>query len=163
MEGGVTDKGVSFALTPMKGTPGFKAAGTPLRGGGAGVTPSRVLLADCERKMNLLTPEHPNMLHHADIETQKIVSTWQFQKVRVTQVSSARMSQHVAVCVCCSCAGQRGCRCESLVVNNDGLVHALCRMEQRSLSVTSLMRTRVGSWMNAQRSWGWMQTACASK
>ena len=31
--------------------------------------------------MNLLTPENPDKLHHADIETQKIVSTWTFQKV----------------------------------------------------------------------------------
>ena len=30
--------------------------------------------------MNLLTPENRNQLHHADIETGKIVSTWTFHK-----------------------------------------------------------------------------------
>ena len=30
--------------------------------------------------MNLLTPDQRNVLHHADIETGKIVSTWTFKK-----------------------------------------------------------------------------------
>lgn len=31
--------------------------------------------------MNLITPDNPNLIHHADIETGKIVSTFTFQKV----------------------------------------------------------------------------------
>ncbi|KAG1658751.1 hypothetical protein FOA52_000864 [Chlamydomonas sp. UWO 241] len=68
--GGVEDKAVSFMLTP--GT--HKGAST------SSFTPSRVLLAQCERRMNLLTPHDPNLLHHADVETGKIVSTYNFQK-----------------------------------------------------------------------------------
>jgi hypothetical protein len=30
--------------------------------------------------MNLLTAHDPNLLHHADVETGKIVSTYNFQK-----------------------------------------------------------------------------------
>eukprot|EP00197_Chlamydomonas_leiostraca_P013127 CAMPEP_0202869760 /NCGR_PEP_ID=MMETSP1391-20130828/12913_1 /ASSEMBLY_ACC=CAM_ASM_000867 /TAXON_ID=1034604 /ORGANISM="Chlamydomonas leiostraca, Strain SAG 11-49" /LENGTH=578 /DNA_ID=CAMNT_0049550119 /DNA_START=147 /DNA_END=1883 /DNA_ORIENTATION=+ len=80
VEGGVADKGISFCLTPGKGTPLASRGGatTP------GFTPSRVLLANTERRMNLLGgPETPNTLHHADIETGKIVSTWTFQKDNV--------------------------------------------------------------------------------
>mmetsp|Transcript_1482 Transcript_1482/g.3251 ORF Transcript_1482/g.3251 Transcript_1482/m.3251 type:complete len:563 (-) Transcript_1482:307-1995(-) len=67
VEGGVEDKCVSFTLTP---------AGK----GAAHFTPSKVLLAQGERRMNLLTPDNTNALHHADVETGKIVSTWKFQK-----------------------------------------------------------------------------------
>lgn len=57
------------------GAGGLGGATTP------GFTPSRVLLTNTERRMNLLTPEAPHLVHHADIETGKIVSTWSFQKV----------------------------------------------------------------------------------
>ena len=64
------DKNISFTLTPAtKGghsTPSF--------------TPSRVLLAQGERRMNMLTPDNASVLHHADVETGKIVSTFNFQK-----------------------------------------------------------------------------------
>lgn len=70
---GVEDKCVSFTLTPnAKG--GLK---TPT------FTPSRVMLTHGERMMNLLTPDNPHMLHHADVETGKIVSTFSFQKDQV--------------------------------------------------------------------------------
>jgi hypothetical protein len=66
---GVEDKFISFSLTPAgKG------------GSSSNFTPSRVLLAQGERKMNMLTPDNPNLLHHADVETGKIVSTFSFQK-----------------------------------------------------------------------------------
>ncbi|GAX80725.1 hypothetical protein CEUSTIGMA_g8160.t1 [Chlamydomonas eustigma] len=72
---GVEDKCISFTLTPgtSKGS-----SRTPSM-----FTPSRVLLAQGERKMNLLTPDNPNLLHHADVETGQIVSTFSFQKDRV--------------------------------------------------------------------------------
>ncbi len=74
--GGVEDKCISFMLTPAA-----KSSRTPGGlGGGGGFTPSRVLLTQGERRMNLLTPENPHMLHHADVETGQIVSTFSFQK-----------------------------------------------------------------------------------
>lgn len=66
---GVEDKGITFTLTPAKGSSSSSFA-----------TPSRVLLTQGERRMNLLTPENPHLLHHADVETGKIVSTFSFQK-----------------------------------------------------------------------------------
>lgn len=42
------------------------------------------MLTNAESKMNLLTPENPNQMYRADIETQKIVSTWNFNKVNAT-------------------------------------------------------------------------------
>lgn len=69
--GGVEDKCISFMLTPNTNKKGDVLNFT---------TPSRVLLTQGERKMNLLTPDHPNLLHHADVETGKIVSTFKFQK-----------------------------------------------------------------------------------
>ena len=66
---GVEDKNISFTLTPSA-----KGGHTPM------FTPSRVLLAQGERRMNMLTPENSNALYHADVETGKIVSTFSFQK-----------------------------------------------------------------------------------
>uniref|UniRef100_A0A7R9VRG9 Uncharacterized protein n=1 Tax=Chlamydomonas euryale TaxID=1486919 RepID=A0A7R9VRG9_9CHLO len=66
---GVEDKEVSFMLTPGKGA-----------ANAAAFTPTRVLLAQGERRMNLLTPLDPHKLHHADVETGTIVSTYNFQK-----------------------------------------------------------------------------------
>ena len=39
-----------------------------------------MLLTQAETCMNLLTPGNKHIMHHADIETQKVVSTWSFQK-----------------------------------------------------------------------------------
>jgi WD40 repeat protein len=69
---GVEGGNVSFSLTPSF---------TPSK---PTFTPSKVLLAQGERRMNLLTHEAPTSLHHADIETGKIVSTFTFQKDAVT-------------------------------------------------------------------------------
>ena len=68
---GVEDKCISFTLTPAATSKGGR---TP------GFTPSRVLLAQGERKMNMLTPDNPSALYHADVETGQIVSTFSFQK-----------------------------------------------------------------------------------
>eukprot|EP00200_Dunaliella_tertiolecta_P009141 CAMPEP_0202380178 /NCGR_PEP_ID=MMETSP1127-20130417/27502_1 /ASSEMBLY_ACC=CAM_ASM_000462 /TAXON_ID=3047 /ORGANISM="Dunaliella tertiolecta, Strain CCMP1320" /LENGTH=600 /DNA_ID=CAMNT_0048978833 /DNA_START=71 /DNA_END=1873 /DNA_ORIENTATION=+ len=88
VEGGVEDKNISFTLTPNKGTPmttgrttrSGAVSGTPAQGGSSYLTPSRVMLTNAESQMNLLTPDNPNYLYQADIETQKIVSTWNFNK-----------------------------------------------------------------------------------
>eukprot|EP00798_Chlamydomonas_sp_ICE-L_P031953 gene31953-33737_t len=71
--GGVSDKGITFSLS----TPQGKA------GPSAGFTPSKALLAQGERRMNLLTEGDRNKLHQADIETGKIISTWTFAKDEV--------------------------------------------------------------------------------
>ncbi|EFJ44461.1 hypothetical protein VOLCADRAFT_82851 [Volvox carteri f. nagariensis] len=72
--GGVEDKGLSTRKT--RGT----AAAVEVETTGAAFTPSRVLLTHGERRMNLLTPENRSILHHADIEVGKIVTTYNFQK-----------------------------------------------------------------------------------
>lgn len=92
--GGVEDKGISFSLATGQGTPA--ASGRTTRSSAAAastsqggyITPSRVMLTNCETKMNLLTPDHPTSMYRADIETQKIVSTWAFNKVRGVQRSA---------------------------------------------------------------------------
>ncbi|KAL6753084.1 VID27 cytoplasmic protein-domain-containing protein [Haematococcus lacustris] len=73
--GGVEDKGVTFTIGQLPGTPGPRTPGMHPY-----ATPPKVLLAQSERKMNLLTPDNPNKLMHADIETGKVVSTWSFKK-----------------------------------------------------------------------------------
>ncbi|KXZ52553.1 hypothetical protein GPECTOR_9g597 [Gonium pectorale] len=111
--GGVEDKGVCFTLTPAKGaacsTPSLStrktrgtAATAEVAAVGAGFTPSKVLLTHGERRMNLLTPENRNVLHHADIEVGKIVSTFSFQKddveIPIADIASdykaAQMEEH---------------------------------------------------------------------
>jgi hypothetical protein len=108
--GGVEDKGISFTLTPpagsavpvgtrrTRGTAAAAAVSTP----GVPFTPSRVLLTHGEERMNLLTPENPSTLHHADITTGQIVSTFKFQKdsvdVPIVEITSdykaAQMEHH---------------------------------------------------------------------
>lgn len=111
--GGVEDKGVSFTLTPVAGalcsTPSLstrKTRGTAAElessTTGAGFTPSKVLLTNGERRMNLLTPDNRSVLHHADIEAGKIVSTFNFRKdsvdVPIVEIASdykaAQMEEH---------------------------------------------------------------------
>jgi len=79
IEGGVEDKGISFMLTPPPGTPKGRGIGGPSYGT-PGLTPSRVLLANMERRMNILTPENPHLVHHANIETGQIINTFTFNK-----------------------------------------------------------------------------------
>ncbi|GLI63206.1 hypothetical protein VaNZ11_006105 [Volvox africanus] len=93
--GGIEDKNISFTLTPppgaacatppvsMRRTRAAASAVQAVQTPGMDVTPSRVLLTHSERRMNLLTPDNPNVLHHADIEVGKVVSTFAFQKDRV--------------------------------------------------------------------------------
>ena len=67
--------GIAFSFTPLKrgGPPG--TPGTP------SFTPGKVLLANGETRMNMLSPGLDNTkLFHADVEYQKIVSEWTFQK-----------------------------------------------------------------------------------
>ncbi|MEW5314244.1 MAG: hypothetical protein WDW38_005755 [Sanguina aurantia] len=100
--GGLEDAHIQFTLTPSRmgggsgggsSTPlnarGTPSRGTPLRGSAASApmpastskfTPGKMLLAQNERRMNLLEADNKNVVHHADIETQRIVSTWNFQK-----------------------------------------------------------------------------------
>jgi hypothetical protein len=81
--GGVEDTGVTFSfntpprLTIPTGTPtsGRGGAGTP----GSALTPSKALLMDSERRMNMLTPGSSS-LYHASIETGQVVREFSFNK-----------------------------------------------------------------------------------
>jgi hypothetical protein len=75
VEAGVEDTGIAFSFTPLKTnrTPA-RTPGTPT------FTPSKVLLANGERTMNMLSPADGTKLFHGDVEYQKIVSEWSFQK-----------------------------------------------------------------------------------
>lgn len=56
---------------------------TPPRRGGLDTpsfTPSKVLLSNLERKMNMLSPFGGEKLYHTDLEKSVIVSEWTFQK-----------------------------------------------------------------------------------
>lgn len=65
--GGVEDAGISFNVTPAKqGTPQF--------------TPSKVLMTNGERNMNILTPDDRNKLFRANIEYQRVVGEFSFMK-----------------------------------------------------------------------------------
>ncbi|KAF6261436.1 VID27 cytoplasmic protein-domain-containing protein [Scenedesmus sp. NREL 46B-D3] len=96
VEAGVEDSGIAFSFTPLKrgGPPG--TPGTP------SFTPGKVLLANGETRMNMLSPAHDNTrLFHADVEYQKIVSEWTFQKdtvdipqVRALLCTSGTGGQH---------------------------------------------------------------------
>ncbi|KAG2485820.1 hypothetical protein HYH03_015530 [Edaphochlamys debaryana] len=110
--GGVEDKNISFTLTPMAGNAATPSMSTRRTRGtaaaaeadtlGAGFTPSKVLLTHGERRMNLLTPDNRNILHHADIETGKVVSTFKFTKDEaeipiadiVSDYKAAQMEEH---------------------------------------------------------------------
>ena len=51
---------------------------TPTRGGA--FTPQKLMLAQRERRMNMLSPGDGKSLFNADIETGKVVAEWSFQK-----------------------------------------------------------------------------------
>jgi hypothetical protein len=91
--------GIAFSFTPLKrgGPPG--TPGTP------SFTPGKVLLANGETRMNMLSPAlDSTKLFHADVEYQKIVSEWTFQKdtVDIPQVRCASLA--VGLCaLCCTC------------------------------------------------------------
>lgn len=69
VQGGVDDDVVSFKVTPLKGA----GAGTPF-------SPSKILMSHGEKRLNMLNAATPNRLFHADIEYQKVVSEWGFEK-----------------------------------------------------------------------------------
>lgn len=56
---------MSFNVTPVKGQ---------------SFTPTKTLLMNRERRMNMLSPEHGEKLFNADIETGKVIKEWSFQK-----------------------------------------------------------------------------------
>ncbi|KAK9906793.1 hypothetical protein WJX75_008166 [Coccomyxa subellipsoidea] len=64
--GGVQDTGTSFKITPRKG--------------GSTFTPSKLMLMNRERRMNMLSPDTRTKLFNTDIETGKIVNEWSFKK-----------------------------------------------------------------------------------
>jgi hypothetical protein len=85
VEGGVEGAGVTpFSFTPHKGAGGKKggSSSTPA------FTPTKVVLAGSERFMNMLAAEDPTKLYHGDVEYQKIVSEFRFDKdtVNIPQV-----------------------------------------------------------------------------
>lgn len=59
------ETGTSFNITPKKG---------------GSFTPSKMLLMQRERRMNMLTPEQGSKMFNADIETGKILNEWAFKK-----------------------------------------------------------------------------------
>ncbi len=59
------ETGTSFNITPKNG---------------GSFTPSKMLLMQRERRMNMLTPEQGSKMFNADIETGKILNEWSFQK-----------------------------------------------------------------------------------
>lgn len=89
--------GVSFSFTPLRG-------GGSSRGGAAAaspsfLTPSKVLLANGETRMNMLSPGlDSTKLFHADVEYGKVVSEWRFNKDEVD-------IPQVCVLVSCWCRG----------------------------------------------------------
>ncbi|KAI8463637.1 MAG: VID27 cytoplasmic protein-domain-containing protein [Monoraphidium minutum] len=79
VEGGIEDAGA-------RGGGGLGAVGCVLGGGSAPpgtpsfLTPGKVILAQGETRMNMISPEIRDRLFHADIEYQKVVSEWTFNK-----------------------------------------------------------------------------------
>lgn len=73
--------GITFQITPLKSARGGPSTPT--------LTPSKVIMANKETKMNMLSPLDSNKLFHADVEYQKVVSEWKFAKdtVDIPQVS----------------------------------------------------------------------------
>jgi hypothetical protein len=81
VRGGMQDAKVSFCLTTPRRPRLSLPAGTPNSGGaGQAITPSSVLLASGERKMNLLSRYAATSLFHADIETGKVVNEFSFTR-----------------------------------------------------------------------------------
>lgn len=70
VEAGVEDAGISFSFTPLKAAPASPSL----------LTPSKVLLANGETRMNMLSPGDATKLYHADVEYGKVVSEWRFNK-----------------------------------------------------------------------------------
>jgi hypothetical protein len=67
--------GVSFSFTPLKASSGASPSF---------LTPSKVLLANGETRMNMLSPGlDATKLFHADVEYGKVVSEWRFNKDEV--------------------------------------------------------------------------------
>ncbi|EFJ44397.1 hypothetical protein VOLCADRAFT_95403 [Volvox carteri f. nagariensis] len=92
MEGGGVDVSTrSFGLTAPIGA-GFLKSPTKRKTRSSGVDvneiealraeciPSKILLSHGEKRMNFLTPDNSSILHHADIELGKIVSTSTFMR-----------------------------------------------------------------------------------
>jgi hypothetical protein len=69
----ILSTGVSFSFTPLK-----QSNPSP-----AFLTPSKVLLANGETRMNMLSPGDATKLFHADVEYGKVVSEWRFNKDEV--------------------------------------------------------------------------------
>lgn len=80
--------GVSFSFTPLKGP----SAASP-----SFLTPSKVLLANGETRMNMLSPGDATKLFHADVEYGKVVSEWRFNK---DEVDIPQVGMWSGVCVC---------------------------------------------------------------
>ena len=83
VEGGVEDAEVApFSFTPLTKGKGTRAR-TPA------FTPTKVLMANSESYMNMLGQEDSSKLYRGDVEYQKIVSEWNFNKdtVEIPQVS----------------------------------------------------------------------------
>lgn len=80
VEAGVEDAGVSFSFTPLKAAGSSRTtAASP-----SFLTPSKVLLANGETRMNMLSPGlDSTKLFHADVEYGKVVSEWRFNKDEV--------------------------------------------------------------------------------
>ena len=63
---GAQETGTSFHITPRKG--------------GGTFTPSKLLLMNRERRMNMLSPAAGARVLNADVETGKVVNEWAFKK-----------------------------------------------------------------------------------
>ena len=70
VQGGVTDTGITFKVTPQRPGRLTVPSGTPGQGGA--LTPGKAILMDHETKMNMLTPGSSS-LYQADIETGQAV------------------------------------------------------------------------------------------
>ncbi|GBF92192.1 hypothetical protein Rsub_05274 [Raphidocelis subcapitata] len=100
VEGGVEDTGLTFNVEALT-TPGGGGRTRGARGGGMGastptlITPGKVILAQGETRMNMISPAMADKLFHADIEYQKVVSEWAFSKdgVDVPQADIANDSK----------------------------------------------------------------------
>jgi hypothetical protein len=62
----VQETGTSFNITARKGSSNF--------------TPSKLMLMNRERRMNMLSPATSSKVYNADVETGKVVNEWTFQK-----------------------------------------------------------------------------------
>jgi hypothetical protein len=83
--GGVVDAKISFQITPEAkvGQKGKSRLGMPPGNGGALGTPPNAMLMNQETRMNVCTPGS-GTISHMDIETQKIVNEFEFNRNGVT-------------------------------------------------------------------------------